>query len=117
MGESLYDRLAHLNARIGKAESEGDTRFFEDLLASAFAFRRANGVIADRAAFLGAVKKSPERDTQIDSITLFGSHRALVTCVVRMTVDGERRAFHNVRLFVSDESGDWKLLAWANEPG
>jgi hypothetical protein len=105
--------LTALNVAIGEAESRGDKAFFEELLAPAFAMRRARGSIDDRDAFLGGVKESAQRTTDVESVTLFAENRALVVCTV--TMDGER--FGNVRLFTREAADrPWQLLAWANEP-
>lgn len=112
------DQLARLNAEIGAAETRGDAAFFEELLAPAFAMRRADGKrIDDRERFIAAVAKSAERRTDLHSIAFFETDRAVVACTVTMaTPEGDRR-FHNLRLFVRQgPSSPWKLLAWANEP-
>ena len=68
--------------------------------------------IVDRKEFLDAVASGSDRDTEVESIHLYGD-RAVVTCIVTMKPGGER--YHNLRLFVRREGG-WKLLGWANEP-
>jgi hypothetical protein len=111
------EALRALNVEIGRAETRGDAAFFEELLAPAFAMRRADGKrLDDRVAFLAGVAESAERRTDVDSISFVGQCRAVVDCVVAMeTTEGERR-FHNVRLFVRESpQAPWKLLAWANE--
>jgi len=105
--ESLRDK----NMQIGEAETSGDEKFFESILAPAFAFMRSNGDVVDRQQFLKALKKSSPRHTQVESINVLAKNRALITCLV--TMDGG--VFHNVRLFVRKPEQDWKLLAWANE--
>ena len=115
--ENDYEKLRALNIDVGRAETQGDKRFFATLLAHAFAMRRASGQLDDRDGFIAEVKQSGERITEIQSITLFEANRALVSCVVTMeTAEGARR-FHNARLFTRPlPNGDWQLLAWANEP-
>jgi hypothetical protein len=108
--------LIELNERLGIAESMGDKDFLERALAPVLAFRRANGAYVDRSAFLKDVQPSSHRETEIQSITLLGRDRALVGCIVSLEVDGQRKQFHNVRLFVRAGQGDWQLLGWANEP-
>jgi hypothetical protein len=108
--------LTDLNMQIGVAEAEGDKGSLDRMLAPVLAFRRANGTCVDRATFLEGVKRSPSRDTAVDSITFLGADRAVVTCVVSMIVDDTPKRFHNVRLFVRSGDRDWKLLGWANEP-
>lgn len=110
------DVLRELNTRIGVAETEGDREFLAEVIGPVLAFRRANGVLVDRASFLDGVKPSARRETEVTSVTLHGTARALVTCTVTL-VDGEqRREFDNVRLFVRADGGQWRLIAWANEP-
>ena len=112
-----YEKLRALNIDIGRAETQGDKRFFKTLLARHFAMRRANGELRGRRGFIAAMKRSDERVTEIQSVTFFEANRALVNCVVTMeTADGTMR-FHNARLFIRPlPNKDWQLLAWANEP-
>jgi hypothetical protein len=111
--ETDHTKLESLNVEIGEAESKGNGGFFERHLAPAFAMRRAKpGVYDTRQAFIDKVAESPERTTDIESITVYGN-RAFVVCTV--TMDGNR--FSNLRLFTRDApDGEWQLLAWANEP-
>lgn len=109
------DVLRELNLRIGVAESKGDRAFLDHVLAPVLAFRRANGLVVDRAAFLDGVGPGDERQTEIESIRLLERDRAVVTCIVATGNGDQRKRFHNVRLFVRAQDGDWKLLAWANE--
>ena len=109
------EALGILNIEIGKAESRGDKGYFEDLLAPAFAFRRASGAVVDRKQFIEAVAASVPRLTAIRSITFAGKARAVVVCVVTMEVQGAKRDFDNLRVFVRTDDGKWKLLGWANE--
>jgi hypothetical protein len=113
--------LARLNERITEAENKGGTpeaqAFLNGLLATSFAFRRAGGEVVDRAGFLGALTTGGDRAVEYAcEVRPLGVSRALATCVVHMTVGGGARRFDNARLFVRDKAGDWKLLAWANEP-
>ena len=98
----------------GAAESRGDRDWLDGALATKLAFQRGNQkrTIVDRKEFLDAVGPASDRDTEIESIHLYGN-RAVVTCIVTMKPGGER--FHNVRLFIRPEA-EWKLLGWANEP-
>jgi hypothetical protein len=45
--ENDYEKLRALNIDIGRAETQGDKRFFKTLLAHAFAMRRASGQLDD----------------------------------------------------------------------
>jgi hypothetical protein len=111
-----HERLEALNVDIGNAESRGDKAFFENLLAASFAFRRANGVVVDRKQYIEAVATSAARTTAVRSITYAGKARAIVSCIVRMDVQGVRKDFDNLRVFIRADGDTWKLLAWANEP-
>lgn len=108
------DALNALNIEIGAAETRGDRDWLHGALATKLAFQRANEArtIVDREEFLMGVASSSDRDTQVESIHLYGD-RAVVTCMVTLKTTGER--YHNLRLFVRRKEG-WKLLGWANEP-
>ncbi len=110
--------LRALNIEIAHAETRGDSEFFQELLAPAFAMRRADGKrLDDRAAYLAGVTASAERRTSVDSISFLGDCRAVVTCVVEMDTAEGTKSFLNLRVFVRETpESAWKLLAWANEP-
>jgi hypothetical protein len=110
------ETLEALNVEIGESESGGDKRFFENLLAPSFAFRRANGTFVDRQQYIDAVAAGAARTTSIRSITFIGKARAAVSCIVTMDVQGRPKDFDNLRVFIRTDTGAWKLLAWANEP-
>lgn len=113
---SDFEALTQLNLQIGIAEAEGDKESLDQILAPVLAFRRANGTCVDRATFLDGISASASRETAIESITLLGADRALVTCLVSMSINDTPKRFHNVRLFVRSSDREWKLLGWANEP-
>jgi hypothetical protein len=110
-----FDALTKLNLQIGDAESVGDKKSLEKLLAPVLAFRRANGNCVDKQGFLDNMTKGVPRETTIESIHLVGRNRAIVACVVSMGEGDQQKFSHNIRLFVRVED-DWKLLGWANEP-
>jgi hypothetical protein len=116
-----WEQIAALNVEMGEREFARDRDYFEKLLGSAFAMQRANPdrTIVDRATFLAdLVKSSPKpRTTQIDSISVVGQDRLVVTCIVTM----DARRYHNLRIFVRsrkprESDPEWLLLAWVNEP-
>lgn len=110
------EQLRTLNVEVGEAESEGDAGYFEELLAPVFAMRRADGTMADRDSFIEAVRRSPPRDTEIETITLLPLDRAIVACIVTVHLPEGPQRFHNARLFMRASSDcPWRLLAWANE--
>lgn len=107
--------LTQLNIQIGEAESRGDRDWLDGVIASEFAFRRADRKTVDgRVQFLSKVKASDERQTRIESIDVIGD-RAIVKCVVTLKSAGAHKSYHNLRMFVR-QAGEWKLLGWANEP-
>jgi hypothetical protein len=108
------EALKERNIDIGAAESRGDRNWLDGILATKLAFQRANEArtTVDRKDFLDAVAPGSDRDTEIESIHLYGD-RAVVTCIVTMKPGNAR--YHNLRLFVRREE-EWKLLGWANQP-
>ena len=112
---TVHESLEALNVEIGNAESRGDKAFFEELLASSFAFRRVTGVVVDRKQFLDAMAQGAPRTTNVRAITFAGKARAVVSCIVTMEVQGSNKDFDNLRMFIRTDDGRWKLLAWANE--
>ncbi len=109
-----FEELWKLNMEIGLAETAGSKDYFEQKLAPAFVLRRANPSrdTVNRSEYMEGVKRSSQRATEIESITLFGKERALVTCIV--TMDGKK--YHNILIFFRQLGRDWRLLGWANEP-
>ena len=109
--------LEQLNIRIGVEENKGDDEsrdWLAGMIAPKLAFCRADRTTIDnREEFLKKVKPSDPRETDIESIALYGD-RAVVSCIVTVKPAGGAKKFHNLRLFVRHE-GQWKLLGWANE--
>lgn len=110
-----FDALTRINQDITLAEDGGDVEGLHRHLAPELVFQRANGDIVSREQFLQAAQPSGPRTLTIRSIELLGQQRALVSCVISMPGQGQVLHFHNLRLFVRTETGEWKLLAWANE--
>lgn len=110
--------LEQLNIRIGEEESKGDDasrHWLASVIAPKLAFRRADRTTIDnREEFLKKVKPNDPRETEVESIDLYGD-RAVVRCIVTLKLAGGKKKFHNLRLFVRHEE-QWKLLGWANEP-
>jgi hypothetical protein len=106
--------LKRINLEIAAAEDRGDQEWLASVLAPELAFRRASGVVVGREKFLSDVKARGPSKTEIESIKILGKDRAIVTAIVTLKMDGQDTAFHNVRLFIRQETG-WKVLGWANE--
>lgn len=109
------DKLTQLNIEIGKAENEGNSEWLASVIAPELAFLRADGKTFDnRSAFLAKVASGGSRETEVESIELYGD-RAVVKCIVTVKSDEGDKSYHNLRLFVRHDE-KWKLLGWANEP-
>lgn len=108
------ETLKKINLEIAAAEDRGDRKWLESILATELAFHRANGKVVGREQFLKDVKPRDKSTTKVESVNFHGKDRAVVTAVVTLKIDGKDKSFHNVRLFIRDETG-WKLLGWANE--
>jgi hypothetical protein len=106
--------LRRLNEEMGVKEAEGDRAYFLKLLHTAFVFRRANGDVDDKRWFLDKLGRSDERRTDVTDVQVH-QNRAVVTAIVTLKTQGGEARFHNLRLFLKDEGGAWRLLAWANE--
>jgi Domain of unknown function (DUF4440) len=103
------DELIRRNEALNAAENAGDLAALADMVAARLAFRRRDGTVVDREAFLAAARPG-QRRLRIESVQVHGT-RAVVACTV---TDGDV-VTHNLRLFAMD-AGEWKLLGWANEP-
>jgi hypothetical protein len=114
----VENELRTLNVEMAREETNGNTAYFEELLAPTFAFQEPHGDFVDRETFLGGLKAGgPQRECDPYSInvTRLGEKRALVTCIVRQKMDVGWTEFDDARLFVL--AGEcWRLLAWASEP-
>lgn len=116
----MWQEIAALNLEIGEREFRKDTAYFNGLLTPAFAMQRANPerTVVDRGQYLHELEAADPkaRVTQVDSISLVGQERLIVTCVVTM----DKRRYHNLRVFVANRNANadhkWLLLAWVNEP-
>jgi glyoxylase I family protein len=115
---SSRNDLRELNLEIGVAEKAHDLEFLRDVLDDDLIFRRADGRIVGKEAYLEAVRARTydaiatgisEVDEQADS--------TVVTVIVTAsgTSDGKpfSGTFRNVRTFVADEDG-WRCTLWIN---
>ena len=56
-----YKDLHDLNIEIGEAEDKPERTFFENRLATAFAFRRRTGEVVDRDEYLNTLARGADR--------------------------------------------------------
>jgi hypothetical protein len=115
--------LAALNVRFGEEEEKGASgrEFFEGVLAARFYFRRGDGSVDTRDAFLKGLG-DPDNSTdllttEIVQVQLLGK-QAFVEALVRFK--GKRRGkkaagvFRNLRLFERQPEG-WRCVMWFNK--
>jgi hypothetical protein len=85
-----FEYFAWVNLEVSAAEDRGDVDTLDRHIAPTLAFRRANGDLDNKEAFLQKVEPSGPGEISIQSIALLRRNRALVTCVVCMLVMGAR---------------------------
>jgi hypothetical protein len=114
------DDLTALNINIAEWEQRRDrdcTTKLDALLSPSLLFRRADGTVVNKDAFmLGLQKPSPftHRRSEEVAVTVAGD-RALATLVVVATrPDGAVGRYRNVRLFFHRDA-TWQLEFWFND--
>jgi|SRR6266568_1006652 len=119
LNPSIDQELRRLNEDIRVNEQAGEVKFFDELLADNFLFRRANGSIVDKRQYLdglASVTQNPyERlDTVVENVSLDGDSGVVNVFVIAKRKTMEHPAvFKNVRVF-SHEGENWKLIMWVN---
>lgn len=115
--------LSDLARRMGEAEKGRDAEFFEALLAEKLTFRRATGVVVDKATFLKDLQNPANTYDVLESEDVSASiHEgvAVVTLLVRAKGIREGKPFagefRNIRIFMHepDKQQPWQLHAWFN---
>lgn len=121
---SLEEELTQLNIAIGEAEKRRDDAALKCILANDLIFRRASGVVVDKATYLEELLK-PENTysylcSEIVDIKLSELQNiAIVT--LHVYAKGKRGknlfegVYRNIRFFQKGEQG-WQCHAWFNEP-
>ena len=119
-----FDVLCELALRMGDAEKERNTTFFDSLLSEKLTFRRANGDVSDKATFRNDLIDPSNTYELLDSEVVSAVvHEgvALVTLLVRAkgTKNGKPFAglYRNLRTFMPAAPGEdpsWRLHAWFN---
>lgn len=96
--------------------------YFEDVLHKTFVLRRsrADRPDEDRTAMIAAVAaaKAPvERTLVADSVRVWSSGSlGVVASTVTLPVEGETRAFANVKVFARGDDGRWRCVLWQVSP-
>jgi hypothetical protein len=111
------DLLRRLNHEVGDNEKAANRSFFVLYLADDLVFRRANGDIVEKEAFLDGLM--PDQfdmlETSVDALDVKGN-----SAVVDVTVKAQRRGqkageFRNIRVFQrAGQQAHWQLRAWIN---
>lgn len=121
---SLEEKLIQLNIAIGEAEKQRNDVALKCILADDLIFRRASGVVVDKATYLEELLKPKNTYSylcsEVINIKLSESQdAAIITLHVR--AKGKRNGktfegvYRNIRVF-RKEGQDWKCYAWFNEP-
>lgn len=114
--------LLEINRRIPQAEKERDVSYLDAVLDDTLMFKRADGTIVGKSAYLSSVKNEVNTVESIDqevSGIEFNEHNnvAIVNSIVKFT--GTRSGknvqgiFRNTRYF-RNEMG-WKMFVWHND--
>jgi hypothetical protein len=115
--------LCDLARRMGEAEKCRDDAFFRTLLAETLTFRRASGVVSDKATFLKDLLKPENTYDLLESKAVSATVLegvAVVTLLVRAKGMREGKPFsgvyRNIRISLHGPGKDptWQLHAWFN---
>src|SRR5215831_11063333 len=97
--------LTELNQHMVQIEQQGGAAaqdYFRSHLSDKLIFRRANGAVVGKAAFLDGLKNNPFQARHSEDVSVsVQKDRALVTLIVigKRTDDGSVHRYSNVRLF------------------
>jgi hypothetical protein len=111
--------LAELNQQMLQMEQQGGEAaqdYFRPGLSNQLVFRRANGTIVGKAAFLDGLKNNPFQQRHSEDVSVsVQEDRALVTLIVvgQRKDDGSVHRYRNIRLF-SRSGEQWILEFWYN---
>ena len=122
------DELAGLNEETFRAEAKKSIgaktwrEYFEEVLDEAFVLRRSRDdrEDEDKAAMLRAVdqvERPPERSVLPDTVRVWESETlGVVASTVTLPVEGETKAFANVKVFTRPQGGAWRCVYWQVSP-
>lgn len=118
------EALIELNIKIGEAEERRDEAFLAGILADDLKFRRANGAVVDKAAYLAALRE-PANTYEYVRCEDVEAHVYENTAVVALKVRAKgarggmpfEGTFRNIRVFLKQPGGqpDWRCYMWFNE--
>jgi hypothetical protein len=115
--------LCDLARRMGEAEKSRDAEFFKSLLAETLTFRRANGVVVDRATFLKDLLNPENTYDLLESEDVSATiHEGVAVVTLLVRAKGMRGGkpfagvYRNIRIFLHEPKKDraWQLHAWFN---
>lgn len=123
LGDTLSDKdrkeLERLNERVATMERQRGAKakaWFRKVLSDQLVFRRANGTVIDKQAFLkGLDSPNPFVSRRTEGIRVMPlDDRALVTLIVHTNkADGTANRYRNIRLF-SKQAKSWTMEVWYN---
>ena len=123
MPSDALQEIIALNERIGEAERKGDAKFLESVLSENLRFRRANGMIVDKAIYLDDLMKPGNTTSELSSLDINPTiHGNLAVVNVLVDIKGMRcgntldGVFRNIRIFLNEPAKQpaWQLHFWYN---
>ena len=115
--------LIELNSKIGEAEMKRDIVFLAGILADDLRFRRANGTIVDKMAYLAGVRDPANTYEYLHSEDVQASvYETTAVVSLRVRAKGMRGGtpfegtFRNIRVFLRqpDKQPAWQCTMWFN---
>jgi len=116
-------QIIDILTRMPEAERSRDAAFYESLLADKFIFRRGDGSVVDKPAYLGALIDPENTYSSLEQeIVSVQVYEFIAVANVHIRASGRRKGndfggtFRNIRVFVRDAAHvEWRLLGWFNE--
>ncbi|MEU1972156.1 nuclear transport factor 2 family protein [Microbacterium sp. NPDC019599] len=112
--------LRSLNALVAEWEQRRDETAvgrLDEILSGDLLFRRANGEVVDKTAFMASLSgPSPfaDRTSDVLSVDVLGNAALVVVMVTTTDADGVASRFRNVRALTRTDD-DWQIRFWFNE--
>ena len=115
--------LIGLNTQIAEAENQRKADFLDKILSEALRFRRASGVVVDKATYLADLKDpSNTYDYNVPEDVTPQIYECLAIVTLRVRAKGTRGGkpfegiFRNVRIFLNEPGKEpkWQLHFWFN---